>query len=188
VKNSTNGATHQPDEDLVRSYVAARLSADEAERFEEHFFACDACWREVETANELREALQRSGSARTIIPSRRWWVGGLAAAAMAAFVFIGVRQYTEQRQPVFRGGEQALQTSLKTTGSGIVIEWPAVPEAQSYAVVFLSADATPVTRQQIREPRIEVSPETASRASHYRVQALDSFERVLADSDLQRIR
>jgi len=186
--NSTNGATHQPDEDLVRRYVAATLPADEAERFEEHFFGCDACWQEVETTNELRDALRRSSSVRSARSPRRWWVGSLAAAAMAAFIFIGVRQAMEQRQPVFRGGEQTLQTSLETTASGAVIEWPAVPEAQSYAVVFLSADGTPVMRLQIREPRIEVPPETGSRATHYRVQALDSFERVLADSDLRKIR
>jgi putative zinc finger protein len=188
VVNSTNGAPHQPDEDLVRSYLAGKLSTAEAESFEEHFFACDPCWQEVEAANELREALQRAGSPRQVIYPHRWWIGGLAAAAMAAFVFIGVREYTEQRQPVFRGGEQALQTSVKTTGSGLLIEWPADPQAQSYAVVFLSADGATVTRLQIREPRIDVPPETASRARYYRVQALDAFERVLADSGLRRIR
>lgn len=186
--NSTYGATHQPDEDLVRRYVAATLPADEAERFEEHFFGCDDCWREVEAVNELRDVLQRSGPVRSNLPPRRWWIGGLAAAAMAAFVFIGVRQAMEQRPTVFRGGETALHTSLKTTDSGVVLEWPSVLEAQSYVVVFLSADGTPVLRQQIREPRIEVPAETVSRASHYRVQALDAFERVLADSDLRKTR
>lgn len=186
--NSTNKAAHQPDEDLVRRYVAGTLPADEAERFEEHFFGCDACWREVETTKELRDALGRSSPVRSAPSTPRRWLTGLAAAAVAAFVFIGIRQAMEQRQTVFRGGEQTLQTSLQTTGSGLVIAWPAVSEAQSYAVVFLSADGTTLMKQQIREPRIEVPPETAERASHYRVQALDSFERVLADSDLRKIR
>ena len=77
----------------MRSYIAGTLSADAAEAFERHYFACDPCWRELERSLEIRAALtQPSGtSARTraigAAPATRqvpWrWLAAAATVVLA---------------------------------------------------------------------------------------------------------
>jgi CHAT domain-containing protein len=86
------------EQDLVSQYVGRKLSPEEAEAFEEHYFGCDRCWAEVQRATELRAALQKSASdAKEMAPEpvpprvirgpwRNW--GLLAAAAAVAFVAV----------------------------------------------------------------------------------------------------
>lgn len=45
------------EQDLVSRYVGRKLSPEEAEAFEEHYFGCDRCWAEVQAATEVRAAL-----------------------------------------------------------------------------------------------------------------------------------
>ncbi len=48
---------HSERHDLAVAFLAGRLPPAEARAFEEHTFACRACWSEVEAALELRAAL-----------------------------------------------------------------------------------------------------------------------------------
>jgi CHAT domain-containing protein/Tfp pilus assembly protein PilF len=85
------------EQDLVSQYVGRKLSSEEAEAFEEHYFGCDRCWAEVQAATELRAALQEQGSrGRESVPEpvqsrvirgpwRNW---GLLAAAAVAIVAV----------------------------------------------------------------------------------------------------
>lgn len=47
---------HSERHDLAVAFLAGRLAPAEARAFEEHTFACRACWSEVEGALELRAA------------------------------------------------------------------------------------------------------------------------------------
>ena len=40
--------------DLVAAYLSWKLSEEERTAFEQHFFACESCWHEVELGTELR--------------------------------------------------------------------------------------------------------------------------------------
>src|SRR5207244_1830986 len=61
------------EQDLVSQYVGRKLSPEEAEAFEEHYFGCDRCWAEVQGATELRAALANEGRSqreRSVYPAR----------------------------------------------------------------------------------------------------------------------
>jgi CHAT domain-containing protein/tetratricopeptide (TPR) repeat protein len=89
------------DQDLVSRYLARKLSPEEAEAFEEHYFGCDRCWAEVQRATELRAALEEKGafaempgvaarSHRVIRGPWRIWVPLAAAAGIAVAVGLGL--------------------------------------------------------------------------------------------------
>ena len=47
--------------DFVSRYVAEKLSPEEAEAFEQHYFGCERCWGEVRQATEVRATLSKVG-------------------------------------------------------------------------------------------------------------------------------
>lgn len=55
--------------DLVSSYLAGRLSEDEAAAFEKHYFECERCWAEVKAGEEIRAALKGGTAAVATPPS-----------------------------------------------------------------------------------------------------------------------
>lgn len=76
------------EQNLVSGYLSGRLSEQDAEAFEKHFFGCEKCWAEVKAGEEIRATLQR-GRARVKTPvvsnvRRGPWVRWLALAAAAA--------------------------------------------------------------------------------------------------------
>lgn len=176
---------HEPDDELVRRYVAGTATPSEAETFEEHYFGCELCWREVQTAMELREALLRP----SVRPGRRIWPA-LAAAAAAAFLFVGIWQMMQRQadqEPAWRSSQPAYQTSGARVGSSTVISWEPKPEARWYVVRRFSADGSEIDTVEIAAPRDRLELPLHAAATHYRVQALDQFRSVLADSGLQRL-
>lgn len=48
--------------DLVESYLADRLSAEERDAFEAHYFACETCIERLETANAFREGMLQAAA------------------------------------------------------------------------------------------------------------------------------
>lgn len=75
-------------EDLIERYVAgeaAKPPLAEAERaaFEEHYFACTACFDKLQAARASRAALVAMQANR----GRHWWVGWAAAAAVLLGAF-----------------------------------------------------------------------------------------------------
>ena len=88
------------DQDLVSRYLARKLSPEEAEAFEEHYFGCDRCWAEVQRATELRAALESGAGLgakqEAAVPSRvirgpwRTWAPLAAAAGIAIAVGLGL--------------------------------------------------------------------------------------------------
>ena len=83
-------------EDVVSSYLSDRISTDEAEAFERHYFGCDRCWSEVQRAIEIRAALQPAvGEApasplkvpkpRPVVRRKPWpWIAAAATVVLAA--------------------------------------------------------------------------------------------------------
>jgi CHAT domain-containing protein/TolA-binding protein len=85
------------DHDLVKSYLGGGFSEEEAEAFEAHYFACDRCWEEVNTANQIRAATtsansRRDTGVRVRYPprvARPQWRALALAAAVAVALFGG---------------------------------------------------------------------------------------------------
>jgi hypothetical protein len=88
--------THEQVEqqDIVERYARDRLAPDERLAFEEHFFECDACFVEVQRADELasavRDLAQRGVLAASPPKRAAWrpvgpwrWSASLAAASLA---------------------------------------------------------------------------------------------------------
>ncbi|HSE62558.1 MAG TPA: zf-HC2 domain-containing protein, partial [Thermoanaerobaculia bacterium] len=78
------------EQDLVSRYIGRKLSPEEAETFEEHYFGCERCWGEVKAGAELRATLQDE---RAVVPASRGSVvkgpwRTLALLAVAAAVAI----------------------------------------------------------------------------------------------------
>src|SRR5207244_3597262 len=99
-------------EELVDGYATGRLGEDDAARFEEHFFGCDACWAELERARAIRSAFARipvsTARAETRRPRLLWPRLALAAAGLAAIAVLPLlRQRSVGRPPaptpVWRG-------------------------------------------------------------------------------------
>lgn len=70
------------EQDLVSRYIGRKLSPEEAETFEEHYFGCERCWGEVKAGAEVRASLAPASSIRS-----RWRPFAIAAAI--AFVAFG---------------------------------------------------------------------------------------------------
>ena len=89
------------EQDVVSRYVGRKLSPEEAEAFEEHYFSCERCWAEVQAATELRAALEEKAtglpetsglapqSSRVIQGPWRTWAPLAAAAAIAFAIGAG---------------------------------------------------------------------------------------------------
>ncbi len=71
---------------LAASYVAGVLTAEEMDTFEAHYFACDACFAEVEALRLTRDELSRPRRKAVAAGGGRnkGWIVGLAAAAIVA--------------------------------------------------------------------------------------------------------
>ena len=176
---------HEPNEELARRYVAGLLPVAEAESFEEHYFACDQCWREIETANEIRQALmpRAGGRART----RPAWPF-LAAAAVAAFAFVGVMQWRGSQSPqqVWRDGSgNDLRTEARISGDSIELSWQAPQQADHYQIQIFSSDGELVATRTVTRPQASFPRGEIARAAHYRIVALDELGGTIADSALQ---
>ncbi|MBM3768455.1 MAG: zf-HC2 domain-containing protein, partial [Acidobacteria bacterium] len=66
---------------LAATYVAGVMTDGEMDSFEAHYFACDACFAEVEAMRYARAALQRPRRKAPTLP--RWgWIIGVAAATI----------------------------------------------------------------------------------------------------------
>jgi CHAT domain-containing protein len=78
------------EQEIVSRYVGQKLSPEEAEAFEEHYFGCDRCWAEVQAATEVRAALSPE-HAKEIVSSSpssktNWRLLAIAASVAIAVV------------------------------------------------------------------------------------------------------
>lgn len=181
--------------DQALAYLAGRLPEEEAQAFEAHYFACEACWQEVRVSSELRDAVGRPAvapAAPATRPSRTWLP--LAAAAAIAFAAVGVWQFgrratVEPAPTVLRGGASAaLQVRIEPKPGKLSVVWLPDPDAATYVVRVMSSDAVELWKSEVREPRLELDPAvlpapSTGAALLVQVEALDPMRQVVATSD-----
>jgi hypothetical protein len=99
-----------PAQEMAEQYLVGELSEQDAERFENHYFACDLCHEYLLTLRDIRDALARepidisapapapatqdqSRRGRILsFPVRRMVWGSVAAALLLGAVLVGIRQ------------------------------------------------------------------------------------------------
>ncbi|HVS04099.1 MAG TPA: hypothetical protein VMT16_15140 [Thermoanaerobaculia bacterium] len=179
---------HSERRELAVDYLAGRLSPSQGRAFEERYFGCPACARELEAALELRAAFAQvaaEGGGGPGAPRRRrlgWrWGASLAAAAPGR---------------VLRGGEGALSVRVARGAgdpAGLALFWQPVSGADLYVVRLFAPNGdllfdatTPQTRLVVTPGALAAAPPGA--AAFARVEALDPLRRRLAASPLERVR
>lgn len=198
---SINGITCEivDEGDLDTRYLAGKLTPEEAEAFEAHFFGCERCWGLVQQGLAVRSVFQADSSVRSPAvaarpPRPRWQWRGLAAAGIAAVAF-GVWQIGFQRDPsvsedVFRGERAAIPVAASTDSASLKASWPRVTDADVYRVRLYRADGQMALERETTDTSVAVPvgsvAMTRDTAMFWQVQALDRLRNPIARSDLTR--
>ena len=158
------------DTDAASRYVAGTLAREDADRFEEHAFACERCAEEVERGSAVRLALRRTR------PRRRW----IPLTAAAAALVVASLLLIERDDPRVRRGEDA---SIVVKVEGRRVEWSAVNGAARYVVTLASEDGTVVGERETTS-----TSTTVSSGLFVTIRALSADGEELARSKPQRVR
>jgi hypothetical protein len=189
--------------DLDTRYLAGRLSAEEAEAFEAHFFGCERCWGLVQQGLEVQSAFGAHTApsglrsdpprSRTRTPAR-WW--GLAAAAGIVLAAVGVWQsghQSESRQPqdVLRGDGTPLMVNTAASSTALRASWSRLPEADVYRVRLHAVDGSLAFEREVSDTSLSVPMDSIASGSpnaemFWQVQALDRLRHPIARSALTK--
>jgi hypothetical protein len=197
-------------EDLDARYLAGTLSEEEAEAFEEHYFACDRCWATVQLGLDVRAAndttvrtqqprpaalsVERAAPApASRLRRQRWWP--IAIAASVAILAVGVWQQRSDRSDVppivddLRGPADSIRAVASVRGRTLVISWPPKPNADRYGVRLQKSDATVVVDRIISDTSLVISRDSLAgvvngERLYWEVRALDALRRTIARSRL----
>jgi len=173
---------HPEYEAMIDAYLLGRLSEEETERFERHYFECPECFRETADRAAMIEAVKAAGPApvRTreanmplpsgFRPFSLAWVtiGAVLVLLAVSLLFIP----RASRPPDFPdGGIRSVRgETLTLTGPvGTIKEtpkelvWVPVEGATEYTVVL--EGIKPVWTAATRETSIKIPPEIAARMS-----------------------
>lgn len=186
--------------DLEARYAAAKLSSDDAEAFEEHFFACDRCWSLVQRAVEIRAAQTRAARARP--PRSPAWrsnrVSRWLTLAAAAIIVAGIWRAGALRGPgsetvAMRSPTDSLHVVTGTRGATLIASWARAIEASSYRVRLYSASGTLLHQRDLTDTTIAVAasslPKTLPGTDLYwEIQAINRSRQVVARSGLRAVR
>lgn len=145
MKDATSSSA---DESRIRDYLAGRLDAAAAERFEQRMFEDDELAAEVERALEVRAATPAQTQAQAPVgatprlssPSRRVLYAFAAAASVAVLAVGIVFLQRPSEPPVFRGVEQRMGLQVEVDGGALRARWQPVAGAASYELQVLTAD------------------------------------------------
>ena len=107
------------DDDLVSKYLSDELLPEEAEAFEEHYFKCDACWQELETALAVRASItstEQLGQRRTrsTVPVR--WMQYAASVAFLAAGLAAIGYMSGLDVPFLARNEQSTPVDVPHNG------------------------------------------------------------------------
>ena len=176
------------DDGRIQEYLAGRLGAAEAERFEERMFADDELATEVQRALEIRAATLHAGvQRRTGGPPRRV-LFALAAAAGAAVVAVGlVVLQPPPATPVFRGVEQRMGLDVEVAGGAVRARWQGVAGATGYELQVLARDGRVLrsleTDGTAAALDLDAPADPESAPAFIEVSALDELGQTLQRSD-----
>jgi hypothetical protein len=167
------------DRDLESGYLAGRLTAEEAEAYEAHYFGCERCWRTLETALAVRAV----GAPRR---RARWGIPTLAAAATVVVAVAGGWWMTS-RGPAspgeaLRGVGEALAVAIDQRPAGLAVSWAPRPGTDRYRLRLFSADGGLLLERSTADTAVVVAPPAG--AAFVEVTALDALLQVLNGSGL----
>lgn len=197
--------------DIEVRYLAGKLSAEESEAFEEHYFACDRCFAAVQRGAEIHAAMRSpatSPSAESepgVIPITRarrrfsTWQPALAAAAVV-IVALGIRQMTASRRVTViqtptsstdaaRGIAPTFTLTSHATSEVLIAAWSPPPSARSYRVRLLATDGSLLFERETADTSIMLSRDLLRGAGdkslvYWEVQALNALRSVVATSPI----
>lgn len=85
--------TYVEEHDLIEAYLAERLSAEERDSFEAHYFSCETCLERLAAAEGLREGMRRVAAedlAQAVaVRAQLGFLAGLAALSRRRFALAG---------------------------------------------------------------------------------------------------
>ena len=180
--------------DLDTRYLAGRLSGDQAEAFEAHFFACEQCWGLVQQGLAVRSsyepAASPAGSAIRPHPRRRWWA--LAAAASIAVAVVGIWRLDDRggqaAEDAYRGSADSFTVSAGAGPAELRAAWTRHSGADIYRVRLYHADGTLVLQRETTDTSVTIPMDSvaARRGAQlfWQVQALDRLRSPVAASEL----
>jgi hypothetical protein len=166
------------DRDLESGYLAGRLTAEEAEAYEAHYFGCERCWRTLETALAVRGA----GAAR-----RPAWFGVRTLAAAATVVLAVGAGWWMTRPPspptdVLRGGRETLAVRVEETPAGLEVAWAPYAGADRYRVRIFSADGGLLLERLTEDTVVVLAPMPG--AAFLDLTVLDALREAMSGSGL----
>lgn len=181
-----------PPLEVARDYAVDRLSAEQAEEFEAHYFGCNACWGHVQRAIEIRAATgEANRDGRTRIAA---WRGVLAVAASLVLVAAAVAVWTTRPGPgrVTRGGQELFAARVVTRDGVVAASWPAVEGARGYRGAVFTVEGTrllewetDMTEHELDLSALSLPPDAEL---YLRVQAVDPLGQILDSTGLVAVR
>lgn len=177
--------------ELDRSYVAGRLSDEEAAAFEEHYFGCDRCWSLVKGGSAVRAALAQGATVAT--PSRRTWMMPVAIAAGIMFVAVGTWRFVGANgDPVHdavRGSTDSIAVNTTIAAGRWEAAWPSVPGAVLFRIRIYSDDGRLLLTRETSDTMVRLSTDSLAtlgqgRAMYLDVQQLDQLQQPVGRSAL----
>jgi len=166
------------DRDLESGYLAGRLTAEEAEAYEAHYFGCERCWHTLETALAFRSV--RGGRRRA-----RFGVRALATAATAVIAVGAGWWFTRSPSPpadALRGGGEAPAVQVHQTPAGLAVSWASHAGADRYRVRVFSADGGLLWQRLTEDTTIVLA--LPAGAGFLDLTVLDALRGVLSESGL----
>jgi len=183
----TSGDCDYSDSDTPSRYVAGALAEEETAAFEEHYFACGRCWKEVSTGTGARTALADVRKIPAENPRSAWWMAVAAAAVIAVVGLVTVRERSVTGGPdVIRGqSEESIAVDVSTGSVQVRVRWRPVAQAARYRVQVRNAEGD-VIRDRRSEGTSAAFDDLSGRAVFIRVTALDAQGEEIARSPLVR--
>jgi anti-sigma factor RsiW len=188
-------------ENVGERYLAGGLDEAGRDEFEEHYFACAACFADLEKLRALQAELARSrvrveaeAAADRRQPSRWRWAAA-AAAALAVFAVavwqLVPRPLVETQPPAWRGPSAvAFSVAVEPRVSGgLRLTWHEQAHATTYIVKVFTSDGVRVFERQTRQPALLIAAGSlpvppVGDTLVVRVEAIDAMGQVAGRSEL----
>ena len=197
-------------DELVARYVSGAMAGEEAEAFEEHYFACEACWAALQRAVELRAAFEAPATvapehpaapphdlaaSRPLARRRSWWplaaAASVAIAAAAGWRVLATHRVGGAAVDAERGGAAPVVKPRPDTDA-LALSWSPVPGAASYRVRLFTPDGAVLLDREVADTMLVPAAAVAGAAPDSRVfwqvEALNGVRDVIARSALTAAR
>lgn len=175
--------------DQIDDYLLNRMDGEPKERFEEHYFNCPSCFRQIEERDTLISTIKSRGAwifrdkpaaeQRAWVPAwrravssfspRQWATVGVAAAAILIAVFALMPQFRPASPQFFLNENEVVRGESLTLMSPIIdvravptfFEWKPLGEAAEYKISLFNGSL--LWSATTQDSRIAVPEETQQR-------------------------